>query len=149
MSITYIWIFTACCLFVVEMMTGGFALLAFALGGLVAAAGAAAGLSPAWQIALFIAVSLLFFFFVRPLLVGWWQKHQKAIPQTNANALIGKHAKVVEKIDREARTGRAVIDGDNFKAVSVDGEVIEADTHVEVVALDSTILVVKPLNKSN
>ena len=88
MTVTYIWILTACCLFVVEMMTGGFALMAFGLGGLVAAAGAAIGLSLAWQLGIFIVVSLLFFFFIRPLLVKWWDKHEKSIPQTNAYALM-------------------------------------------------------------
>ena len=54
MSVTYLWIFIACCLFLVEMMTGGFALMAFAIGGLVAAIGAALNISIAWQIVIFI-----------------------------------------------------------------------------------------------
>lgn len=66
MSVTYLWIFIACCLFLVEMMTGGFALMAFAIGGLVAAIGAALNISIAWQIVIFIIVSLLFsFLYVR------------------------------------------------------------------------------------
>ena len=143
MSVTYIWIIIACTLFVFEMMTGGFALMAFGLGAFVAAAGAAIGMSLEWQIVLFIAISLLFFFFIRPLLVRWWEKRDKNIPQTNAYGLIGRTGKVVEKIDHEARTGRVLVDGDNFMAVSEDGSVIDADSKVEIVALDSTILIVR------
>ncbi len=143
MSVTYLWIFIACCLFLVEMMTGGFALMAFAIGGLVAAIGAALNISIAWQIVIFIIVSLLFFFFIRPLLVRWWKKREKTIPQTNAYGLIGKSAKVVEDINHENKTGRAIIDGDNFMAISQDGSIIKAGTTVEVVGLESTILIVK------
>ncbi len=143
MSVTFIWIIIACCLFVFEMATGGFALMAFGLGGLVAAAGAALGLSLAWQIVLFIIVSMLFFIFIRPLLVKWWKQHEKSTPQTNAYGLIGRVGKVVETIDHEAKTGRVVLDGDNFMAVTEDDSVIEEGSKVEIVALDSTILIVR------
>lgn len=140
---TYIWIISACVLFVAEMLTGGFALLAFGLGAVASAVCSAIGLGLNGQIGIFTAVSLLFFFFIRPLLMKWWKEHEKKIPQTNALGLIGKTAKVVETIDHQAKTGRVVIDGDNFVAISVDKSVINVDTRVEVVALDSTILIVK------
>lgn len=142
----YIWFVIACFLSAAEILTGGFALIAFGFGGLVAALGAVAGMGLEWQICLFIASSLLFFFFIRPLLVRW-NIHKKDSPQTNALGLVGKTAKVVEEIDGEKGKGRVVIDGDNFMAKSEDGSVIETEKPVEIVSLDSTILIVKNIEE--
>lgn len=46
------------------------------------------------------------------------------------------------------RKGRVVIDGDNFMAVSADGSIIEKDTTVKIVGINSTILEVKPADLS-
>ena len=62
--------------------------------------------------------------------------------------LIGKTARVVETIDMSQRKGRVVIDGDNFMAVSADGSIIEKDTTVKIVGINSTILEVKPADLS-
>ena len=143
MTTVYIWITIACVLFAAEIMTLGFALLGFALGAAVSAAGAWLGLGIEWQIILFIVCSLAFFFGVRPALVRWWKERDSRLPKTNAEALIGRRGKVVEDINMEEKTGRVQIDGDNFRAITVDGSRIEAGQHVVVVALDSTILITK------
>ena len=148
MSATYIWLIASCVLFALEMLTGGFALMAFALASLCAALGAALGMGLEGQIIGFSVVSLLFFFFIRPFLLKWWKKHEKEAPHTNAMGLIGKTARVVETIDMSQRKGRVVIDGDNFMAVSADGSIIEKDTIVKIVGINSTILEVKPADLS-
>ena len=66
--------------------------------------------------------------------------------KTNADALVGKRAVVSESIDAAQHTGRVAVDGDDWKAVSEDGSVIEKGTEVEIVKLDSIILTVKQLN---
>ena len=86
---------------------------------------------------------LLFFFFIRPVLMRRWKERHARLPKTNAEALIGRKGKVTEAIDGDAHTGRVQIDGDNFMARSADGETIPANAHVTVKGLDSTILIVK------
>ena len=63
--------------------------------------------------------------------------------KTNADALVGRKAVVSERIDATQHTGRVAVDGDDWKAVSADGSVIEKGTEVEIVKLDSIILTVK------
>jgi membrane protein implicated in regulation of membrane protease activity len=63
--------------------------------------------------------------------------------KTNAEALIGRKGIVSERIDATQHTGRVAIDGDDWKAVSDDGSVIEKGTEVEILKLDSIILTVK------
>jgi membrane protein implicated in regulation of membrane protease activity len=53
---------------------------------------------------------------------------------------------VSERIDGEQHTGRVAIDGDDWKAVSEDGAVIEKGTNVEIVKLDSIIVTVRKCN---
>ena len=48
-----------------------------------------------------------------------------------------------ERIDAGQHTGRVAIDGDDWKAVSEDGSVIEKGTPVVIVKMDSIIVTVK------
>ena len=57
--------------------------------------------------------------------------------------LIGRKGIVSERIDATQHTGRVAIDGDDWKAVSDDGSVIEKGTTVEIVKLESIIVTVK------
>ena len=66
--------------------------------------------------------------------------------KTNAEAIIGRKGVVSERIDGEQHTGRVAIDGDDWKAVSEDGAVIEKGTNVEIVKLDSIIVTVRKCN---
>lgn len=138
-----VWFIIACILFALEIITTGFALLGLALGGVFAGIAAALGAATQWQIVVFIIISILFFFFVRPLLTRWWKKHEVNLPKTNAEALIGRTGKVVESINLKDKTGRVQIDGDNFRAITKNDEIIPEGNPVRVLAIDSTILIVK------
>ena len=63
--------------------------------------------------------------------------------KTNAEAIIGRKGIVSERIDAEQHTGRVAIDGDDWKAVSEDGSIIEKGVSVEIVKMDSIIVTVK------
>jgi len=118
-------------------------LVCFAIGAAVAALVAALGLeSTTWQIIIFAAVSLLTFVFLRPFMLKFLDRNSKDV-KTNADALVGRKGVVSERIDASQHTGRVAIDGDDWKAVSDDGSVIEKGTQVEVVKLDSIIVTVK------
>jgi membrane protein implicated in regulation of membrane protease activity len=65
--------------------------------------------------------------------------------KTNAEALIGRRAIATERIEGELHPGRVKVDGDDWKAISLDNETIEVGDAVEITAIDSIIVTVKKL----
>jgi membrane protein implicated in regulation of membrane protease activity len=63
--------------------------------------------------------------------------------KTNADSLVGKVGKVIEAIDDSKGTGYVAVDGDQWKAVSIDGTCIEIGTKVEITARESIVVTVK------
>ena len=139
----YYWLIAAIVLVIVEICTAGFGALCFALGAAFSALVSGLGGSFTWQILVFVVVSLLTFIFLRPGVVRFLDKKSKDV-KTNAEAIIGRKGIVSECIDASQHTGRVAIDGDDWKAVSEDGSVIEKGTDVEIIKLDSIIVTVKP-----
>ncbi len=142
MEIYQIWLIAAIVLVIVEICTAGFGSICFAIGAAFSALVAGLGGNVTWQIVVFAVVSLLTFVFLRPVVMRWLDRKSKDV-KTNADAIIGRKAVVSERIDAEQHTGRVAIDGDDWKAVSDNGSVIEKGTTVEIVKLDSIIVTVK------
>ena len=140
-----IWLIIAILLVILEICTAAFGSICFALGAAVAAIAAGLGAGLTWQILIFVVVSMLTFIFLRPFMLKFLDRKSKDV-KTNADALVGKRAVVSERIDASQLTGRVSVDGDDWKAVSEDGSVIEKGTPVEIVKLDSIILTVKAIN---
>ena len=139
-----IWLIVAIVLIIIEICTAAFGSICFAIGAGIAALAAGLGAGLTWQIVIFAAVSLLTFIFLRPFVLKFMDSKSKDV-KTNADALIGRKAIVSERIDASQQTGRVAVDGDDWKAVSANGSVIEKGTAVEIIKLDSIILTVKPL----
>ena len=139
----YYWLIAAIVLVIVEICTAGFGALCFALGAAFSALVSGLGGSFTWQILVFVVVSLLTFIFLRPVVVRFLDKKSEDA-KTNAEAIIGRKGIDSERIDASQHTGRVAIDGDDWKAVSEDGSVIEKGTDVEILKLDSIIVTVKP-----
>ena len=142
MEVYQIWLVVAIILVIVEICTAAFGSICFAIGAGLAALGAGLGLGVTWQIVIFAVVSLLTFIFLRPFVLRFLDRKSKDV-KTNAEALIGRKAIVSERIDASQHTGRVAVDGDDWKAVSEDGSVIEKGTTVEIVKLESIIVTVK------
>ena len=138
----YYWLIAAIVLVIVEICTAGFGALCFAIGAAFSALVSGLGGSLTWQIVTFAVVSLLTFIFLRPVVMKFLDKKSKDV-KTNAEAIIGRKGIVSERIDALQHTGRVAIDGDDWKAVSEDGSVIEKGADVEIVKLDSIIVTVK------
>ena len=66
----------------------------------------------------------------------------KIVP-TNADSLIGKKAVVIEDIDNIASKGAAKVGAAVWSARSEDGEAIEKDAVVEIVAIEGVKLICK------
>jgi membrane protein implicated in regulation of membrane protease activity len=67
--------------------------------------------------------------------------------KTNADALVGKIGRVSVTIDGAKNTGRVSLDGDDWKAETENGVIINTGEKVEIVKVDSTVLIVKPIKK--
>lgn len=137
-----IWLIAAIVLVILEIFTSGFGVICFAVGAVFSALGAYFELNLIWQLVIFAAASMLAFIFIRPVVLRVLEKKSKEV-KTNADALIGKVATVSETIDSEKNTGRVAVDGDDWKAVSQDGNTINKGEKVEIVSRDSIILTVK------
>ena len=144
MEIYQFWLIAAIVLVIVEICTAGFGSICFAVGAGFSALVAGLGGSFVWQIIVFAAVSLLTFIFLRPMAIRWLDSKSKDV-KTNVDALIGRKGIVSERIDATQHTGRVAVDGDDWKAVSLDNAVIDKGASVEIVNRDSLILTVKRL----
>ena len=137
-----IWLIAAIVLVIFEICSATFGAICFAIGAGFSALAAGLGANLTWQIIVFAIVSLLTFVFLRPFMLKFLDRKTKDV-KTNADALVGRKGVVSERIDMVQHTGRVAIDGDDWKAVTEDGAVIEKGVEVEIVKLDSIILTVK------
>ena len=137
-----IWLIAALALIIFEIFSATFGAICFAIGAGFSALAAGLGANLTWQIVVFAVVSLLTFIFLRPFMLKILDRKSKDV-KTNADALVGRKAIVSERIDAAQHTGRVAVDGDDWKAVSVDGSIIEKGDEVEIVKLDSIILTVR------
>ena len=141
-----IWLIVAAIFFIVEIFSITFVFLCFSLGCVAAAVCARLGLdSLTLQVLVFSVVTFILFFTVRPFMRKYaFRKSSKV--KTNNEALEGQRGRVVETIDFSKNTGRAFVYGDDWKAISENGEIIPENEVIEVVKVDSSILVVRRVN---
>ena len=140
----HIWVIIALVFVIIEIFTTGFAVMCISFGCLFGALASALDWELKWQLLVFAVGTVLAFMTVRPLVYKFFY-NKKNEGKTNAEALIGRKAIVTERIEGELNPGRVKIDGDDWKAVSLDSEPIEVGTAVEVTALNSVILTVKKI----
>jgi len=139
-----IWVIISILCLILELSSGDFFILCFAIGSAVSAILAGCGLSLTWQIVAFAVVSALSLLLVRPALIRKLHKPQRE-RLSNADAMIGQVGRVSEPIVAGGY-GRVAIDGDDWKSTSVDGVAIDKGTRVRVVKMDSIILTVEPID---
>ncbi len=144
MEIYQYWLIVAIVLVIVEICTASFGSICFAFGAGFSALVAGLGGGFVWQIVVFAIVSMLTFIFLRPAVMRWLDRKSQDV-KTNVDALVGRKGIVSERIDASQHLGRVKIDGDDWRAVSNDGSVIEKGTSVEILKNDSIILTVKRL----
>jgi membrane protein implicated in regulation of membrane protease activity len=130
--------------FIAEIFTAGFISASIGIGLLFASAGNYFGLEIKWQILLFAFGVALSYFLIRPIITKYGYRTDKT--KTNKDALIDKVGRVTQEIDNAKNTGRVSVDGDDWKAVSKNNEIIEVGQKVKIIEIDSIILFVQPLN---
>lgn len=140
-----IWLILALLCFIVEIFSNIFVFLCFCVGCLVSTITAVFTESVVIQILVFSIVTLISLIFVRPIM-NKYAFRKSNDTKTNVDALIGAEGRVIETIDDISNTGRVFVNGDDWKAVSVDNQRIEKDKKISVVKVDSNILIVKQIN---
>lgn len=143
-KIWWLWMALAAIFAVGEIFTEGFFLLWFAIGAAVAGVLAILGLGGVWQWAAFVVISGVLLAVSRRFAERFTSKQP---PGIGADRLIGKRGLVLEEVDEDKNTGRARIDKEEWRADSATGETIPVGTRIEVVRLEGTHLVVRPLRE--
>lgn len=134
-----VWAVLAVLGLVLELSSGDFFIMCFAIGACGAAV-ASPFVGFYWQLAAFIVITALSIWWVRPFALRYLHKNEKAV-LSNADALIGRQGHVTETIVAQG-FGRVAIDGDRWKAVAADDSEIEVGTRVRVIGRESTIITV-------
>lgn len=141
----HIWLLIALLSFIMEIFIPSFVLFNFGIGALVGSLAAALNLSVEWQIVLFSLGTLMSFLLVRPVMKRWAYRRSGDY-RSNVDAMIGRIARVSEEISNENNRGRVTLDGDIWQARSLDNELIPEGASVEIVQINSIILIVKKVN---
>lgn len=131
----------------IEILTLGLTSIWFAGGAVLAAVTAFVGGPLLLQLAVFIAVSCLLFFFTRPLA----QKYlNSSVEKTNVEALIGQHGIVRETIDNFQGKGKVYVNGMDWSAKSLHDEEIPEGTEIVIHKIQGVKLIVDaiPVPKS-
>ena len=139
-----IWVIVSIVCLILELSSGDFFILCFAIGAAMSAIVAGCGASLTVQIIVFAVVSDLSLLLVRPALIKKLHKPNRE-RLSNADAMIGQEGRVSEPIEAGGY-GRVAIDGDDWKAQSADGSAIEKNVRVRVIKMESIIVTVEPIN---
>jgi membrane protein implicated in regulation of membrane protease activity len=144
MEAWHIWVIVALVFVIVEIFTTGFAVMCISFGCLFGAAVSLFELDVKWQLLAFAVGTVLAFLTVRPLVYKFFYKKGQEV-KTNAEALVGRRAIVTERVGDDMHPGRVKVDGDDWKAISLDAEPIEVGETVEIMAINSIIVTVKKI----
>ncbi len=138
-----VWIILAVICLLGELITTSFFLLWFAIGASFSAVLNYLGFDPLIQFVVFIVISIILLATSRKFA----QRITKESPKKAASdRLIGKKAKVVEKIDLYDG-GLVEVEGDTWRAIS--SQSINKDEIVEIKRIDSVKLVVDRIVNKN
>jgi len=143
MEAWHTWLIIGVILFILEIFTPGFVVACFGIGCLAGGLMDYLNLGFGYQIIAFSVVSLILFFTLRPFVVKHLYKTGENL-KTNVDALIDQIGIVEEKIDPVENTGRVIVRGDNWKAISLNDEIIEKGERVQVKKIDGVKLYVIP-----
>lgn len=136
------WLALAVVLLLAEILTTTFFLACLAVGALAAASSIALGHAGTEALIAFSVTSVLSMGALRPFLLKMLRPPGEV--RTNTAAIIGKEGRVVVPIRPEVDEGRVQVGGEDWWAVSANGEPIDADVRIVVLAVDGSKLTVRP-----
>ncbi len=136
-----VWIIVGLGLCLLEIFTPGFFVLLFGVSALLTGVVSLLGLSSLlWQWVIFLCLSLFFVFFVRKFIVRLL--NQQPTRWSNVQSLIGKNAIVTVAIEKSSLKGRVKVEGEEWMAITEEGEVFAPGDLVTVMNISGTKLTV-------
>ena len=134
------WIIIFAVLLVIEIFTMGLTTIWFAGGALIAALVSSLGVSLPLQVVIFVVSSVVLLILTRPLALKFL--NQK-VEKTNTERLIGMDTVVLEKIDILHGTGKVVVNGIEWSAMSKNkDDLYLKDDVVTIVGIQGVKLIV-------
>ena len=143
-EIWHIWVIIAVILFILEIFTPSFLCGSIAVGCIFAGIISAFDCGIKIQLIAFAIGTLIAFFGIRPFMLKYFHKKSDKI-KTNTEALIGKTGRVTEAINSSKNEGRIIVEGEDWKAETENDEIVNIGEKVEILKVNSTILIVKPI----
>lgn len=137
-----IWLVIVAVMLIIEIFTMGLTTIWFSIGALASAVATALGAPLLVQVLLFIVVSLLVMFLVRPFAMRVVNRERV---KTNLDAVIGERAVVREMIDNQNEQGKVIFRGVDWMARSIDDTLIPEGEAVQIEKISGVKLVVKKL----
>ena len=139
-----VWAVIAILGLVLELTSGDFFIICFAIGAVGAAiVSPFAGFYV--QLAVFAIVTALSIFQVRPFALRYLHKRDSN-RLSNADAVVGQRGHVSERIPAGGGYGRVALPGDDWRALSADGQELPVGTPVQVVARESIVITVEKID---
>jgi membrane protein implicated in regulation of membrane protease activity len=137
----FLWIGAAVVLGIGELLTAGFFLLPFAVGAAAAAILAFLGVGFALQLVTFVIISIVFL----AVLQRFARQEDREGPEpAGAGRFEGKHAIVIEPINRREGTGSVRMETEQWRATTDIDQVIPVGEEVVISEVRGTRLVVEP-----
>lgn len=137
----WIWTIFAVVMLLGEIVSLGFFLLPFGVGGALAAAAAWLGWNAAAQWTFFFVGTGAAFLVVHRFIRGQDKDEQTLV--IGPERYVGEKGIILETVDMEAHTGLVRVQADEWRAIT-DGGAIAEGTEVEVLEVRGTRLVVAP-----
>ncbi|MDD2334689.1 MAG: NfeD family protein [Mesotoga sp.] len=135
------WMIFGVVLLVAEILTPTFFFLWFSIGSFLAGLAAMFSFSLGWQVLVFALSSTLLVLLTRPIA----RKLSKgdSPKKMYIDGLVGSRGRVTVEINPQLEKGLVRIEGEDWRAASLNGETIPVDSLVRVTRLEGTLIYVE------
>lgn len=133
------WLIVLAILIFIEIITLGLTTIWFAGGALIAFILSLFYDNLIVEIIVFIVVSILLLYFTRPIVLKYFNPKRV---KTNYEGVIGKEAVVIITIDNFKAIGQVSVEGQEWSAKSLEGDVIEEGSKVKIQGITGVRLIV-------
>ncbi len=137
------WMIFGVVLMVAEIVTPSFFYLWFSIGAFVTGVVAMFSVSLGWQVVVFAVTSTLLVILTRP--IARRLSKGDSPRKMYIDGLVNSTGRVTVEINPLLDKGLVKIDGEDWRATSIDGNTIPVDSIVKVVRLEGTLIFVEIL----
>lgn len=144
MSPTILWAIVMLVCACAELLSGGLYIICLSVGALCTIPFAALGVDLPWQIVVFVIASVASIYTLRPLAKRYLHRKDSKKFTSNADAILGRQGIVSEEIPAHGH-GYLALDGDQWRANTIDGKPLPKGSRARIVARKSLIVTVEAI----